>query len=64
MSDLFHEEAKMDFIERCFMTMISADRHIYQILTKRPHKMAEFSKLFYNFVRIYSSSANLDGDKY
>lgn len=48
MSDLFHEEAKMDFIERCFMTMISADRHIYQILTKRPHKMAEFSKLFYN----------------
>ena len=51
MSDLFHEEVKMDFVERCFMTMISADRHIYQILTKRPHKMAEFSKLFYDLFR-------------
>ena len=48
MSDLFHEEAQMEFIEKCFMTMVAADHHIYQILTKRPHKMAEFSKLFYD----------------
>src|SRR2546422_853701 len=49
MSDLFHEEAEMSFIEKCFMTMISADWHNYQILTKRPQKMVEFSRLFYKF---------------
>lgn len=49
MSDLFHEEAKMEFIANCFDTMIKADWHIYQVLTKRPEKMAEFSKLFNSF---------------
>lgn len=47
MSDLFHEDADMGFIEKCFMTMFTADRHTYQILTKRPDKMAEFTKLFF-----------------
>lgn len=47
MSDLFHEEAEMGFIEKSFMTMFAANWHTYQILTKRPDKMAEFSKLFY-----------------
>lgn len=47
MSDLFHKDAQLGFIEKCFMTMIAADRHTYQILTKRPHRMAEFSKVFY-----------------
>jgi len=46
MSDLFHEEAEMEFIERCFLTMIKADWHIYQVLTKRPKKMVEFSERF------------------
>lgn len=45
MSDLFHEEAKMEFIASCFDTMIKADWHIYQVLTKRPEKMVEFSKI-------------------
>ncbi len=49
MSDLFHEEAEMEFIARCFDTMTKASWHIYQILTKRPTKMAEFSKLFNKF---------------
>jgi len=48
MSDLFHEEADFDFIRKCFFTMMKADWHIYQILTKRPKKMAEFSKMFYD----------------
>lgn len=47
MSDLFHEKAEFGFIERSFMTMIAANWHIYQILTKRPEKMVEFSKIFY-----------------
>lgn len=49
MSDLFHEEAKMEFIASCFDTMTKADWHVYQVLTKRPGKMAEFSKLFKKF---------------
>ena len=46
MSDLFHEEAEMEFVARCFDTMIRADWHVYQVLTKRPDKMAEFSSMF------------------
>ena len=49
MSDLFHEKAQMEFIASCFDTMIKADWHVYQILTKRPDKMAEFSKLFQSY---------------
>ena len=49
MSDLFHEEAKMEFIARCFDTMTRANWHVYQVLTKRPTKMAEFSKMFYSY---------------
>lgn len=51
MSDLFHEKAEFGFIERSFMTMFAANWHTYQILTKRPDKMAEFSKMFYKFFR-------------
>ena len=43
MSDLFHEDAEDAFILRCFETMERADWHTYQVLTKRPGRMAEFS---------------------
>ena len=46
MSDLFHEQSTFEFAARCFDTMLRADWHDYQILTKRPGKMAEFSGLF------------------
>ncbi|HJU13635.1 MAG TPA: phage Gp37/Gp68 family protein [Candidatus Nitrosotalea sp.] len=46
MSDLFHEKSSFEFTLRCFSTMLEADWHTYQVLTKRPRKMAEFSKLF------------------
>lgn len=46
MSDMFHENATDDFIVRCFKTMLQANWHTYQILTKRPHIMADFSKRF------------------
>ena len=46
MSDLFHEEADPAFVMKCFEVMIRADWHVYQILTKRPHGMAEFSLRF------------------
>lgn len=46
MSDLFHEEATWPFVTRCFGTMMEADWHTYQVLTKRPRRMAAFSRRF------------------
>ena len=46
MSDLFHECADLGFLWRCFETMLRADQHTYQILTKRPGRMLKFSKRF------------------
>lgn len=46
MSDLFHESSTFEFTGRCFAIMIQADHHDYQILTKRPKRMAEFSGVF------------------
>jgi len=43
MSDLFHPEVPVSFINRVFATMRSADWHQYQILTKRSERVAELS---------------------
>ena len=56
MSDLFHEHASIDFIRKCFFTMIKAHQHTYQILTKRPEKMRKFSYLFEKELREFSFS--------
>lgn len=49
MSDLFHEGSEAEFVARCFDTMVRADWHVYQILTKRPEKMAGFADMFYRY---------------
>lgn len=41
MSDLFHEDVSTEFIARVWQTMKDTPRHTYQILTKRPDRMAE-----------------------
>lgn len=41
MSDLFHEAVPVDFIRNVWATMEYTPRHTYQILTKRPERMAE-----------------------
>ena len=43
MSDLFHEEVPLEFIQRVFATMNACEQHTFQILTKRPETAAEFS---------------------
>lgn len=40
MSDLFHEGVPADFIRDVWRIMEQADHHTYQILTKRPERMA------------------------
>jgi protein gp37 len=43
MSDLFHEEVPLDFIESVFDVMSRADQHVFQILTKRHERLAEIA---------------------
>lgn len=42
MSDLFHEAVPFDFVDRIFAVMALCPRHTFQILTKRPERMAEY----------------------
>ena len=42
MSDLFHREVPFDFIDRVFAVMALCPHHTFQILTKRPERMAEY----------------------
>jgi len=43
MSDLFHADVPEEFIRSVFATMEHADWHIYQILTKRPQRLARLA---------------------
>ena len=38
-SDLFHRDIPEDFLTQIWTTMLTADHHTYQVLTKRPHRM-------------------------
>jgi len=42
MSDLFHERVPDEFIDGVFATMARADWHQFQVLTKRPERMARY----------------------
>lgn len=43
MSDLFHEEVPLAYIERVFATMRACPRHTFQVLTKRAERLAEIA---------------------
>lgn len=43
MSDLFHEDVPLDFIQKIFKTMNETPHHTYQILTKRSKRAAELA---------------------
>lgn len=45
MSDLFHVDVPVQFIERCFATMQKAAQHTFQVLTKRPERAAELARV-------------------
>lgn len=46
MSDLFHADVPPDFIAKVFKTMNETPQHSYQVLTKRPERVAELSDQF------------------
>ena len=43
MSDLFHEEIPLPFLESVFRTMERAHRHTFQVLTKRAERLVELA---------------------
>ena len=45
MSDLFHEDVPVEFIQRVFDVMRRADWHRFQILTKRSERLLDLSPL-------------------
>src|SRR3972149_735218 len=42
LADLFHEDVSNVYIEQVFLTMMTAQQHIFQVLTKRPERMREW----------------------
>lgn len=44
MSDLFHQSVPTDFVESVFAVMNQASRHTFQVLTKRPARVARLEK--------------------
>jgi len=43
MSDLFHDDVPLEYIQRVFRVMNEADQHQYQVLTKRAERLEELS---------------------
>lgn len=43
MSDLFHADVPLEYIQRVFAVMAAADWHQYQVLTKRAERLEELS---------------------
>ena len=43
MSDLFHEDVPAEFIGQVFSVMVRAERHTFQVLTKRPERALELA---------------------
>lgn len=42
MSDLFHEKIPFSYLDKVFLVISETNQHTYQILTKRPERMAEY----------------------
>lgn len=42
MSDLFHKSVPFEFIDKVFAVMALCPQHTFQVLTKRPERMAEY----------------------
>ena len=43
MSDLFHVDVPLEYMQQCFKVMEEASQHMFQVLTKRPDRTAELS---------------------
>jgi protein gp37 len=60
MSDLFHPKVPFEFIDKVFAVMALCPQHTFQVLTKRPERMAEYMTrrdvVYYGFSRKHGAS--------
>lgn len=63
MSDLFHKDVSNEFIVKVFDVMANNHRHTFQVLTKRPQRMAAFTTAYYSgaFIRDWDAGPLVDG---
>jgi protein gp37 len=61
MSDLFHSDVPADFIADVWKVMAETPRHTYQILTKRPDRMAEVVPGFAKLPNVWLGTSVEDG---
>lgn len=61
MSDLFHEDVPESFIREVWKAMAGTPRHTYQILTKRPERMAEVVWTFPVLPNVWLGTSVEDG---
>ncbi len=60
MGDLFHESVPFDFIDKIFAVMALCPQHTFQILTKRPGRMAEYFRYIHkNFLDVSLAASRL-----
>lgn len=62
MSDLFHKDVPTDFIKQVFHTMNETPQHTYQVLTKRPERVATISETL-NFSENIWIGTSVENDK-
>lgn len=63
MSDLFHESIPVTYIDRVFDVMRRASWHRFQVLTKRPERVAELDRALAWTSNIWMG-ASVENDKY
>ncbi|MEA2835781.1 MAG: hypothetical protein QOD89_331, partial [Bradyrhizobium sp.] len=62
MSDLFHEKVPAEFVGRIWEVMEQTPKHTYQILTKRPDRMAEITPRFRTLPNVWLGTS-VEGPK-
>jgi protein gp37 len=62
MSDLFHPDVPLDYIRQIWDVMEQAERHTFQILTKRPDRMARHSKTLGVLPNVWLGTSVEDAD--
>ena len=63
MSDIFHESVPDDIILRIFATMNACPQHIFQVLTKRPERLAQLNDLI-NWTPNIWMGVTIENNKY
>ena len=62
MSDLFHRDVPFDFIDKVFAVMALCPQHTFQVLTKRPERMAEYLAQAVNSVNLQKEMDRLTSE--